>query len=407
VAGAPLVALRVALAGGARAEEIPGLALVTGRALAEGTSRRDWRGLAVAAESRGMTAAGFGAFESTGVAVDALAGDWERALGLAAEMLLEPVFPEERVAWLTRQAVAELEAQADEADVMTGRAFAELLYGGHPKGRPLQGDAASLARIRAADCARFHAAALARGGCVAVAGAIPEPAVRAALERRFAALAAPSARTLVVAAPPPASARRRELVTRAHDQAHLFVGQLTVARDHPDCAALELAAVVLGAGTGLSGRIPGRIRDREGLAYHASADAVAGAGLDPGRLVAYVGTSPDRLARAERGVAEELERLLEGGISEEELADARAYLTGREPFRRETARQWADLAAVGAIEGLPFEDPEWSRARLEAPGRAEVEAALRRHVDPARLAVAVGLPSPGAPAVAGGVEAGS
>jgi zinc protease len=391
--GAPLAVVRVALAGGARAEEIPGLALVTGRALAEGTRRRDWRALAVAAESRGMTAAGFGALESTGVAVDALAGDWQEAIELAAEMLLEPAFPEERVAWLARQAAAELEAQADEADVLTGRTFAALLYGEHPKGRPLQGDAGSLARITAADCARFHAAALARGGCVAVAGAIPEDEVRARLAARFPALGAADPRGLELAPPPDAAARRIEIVTRARDQAHLFVGQLTVAREHPDCAALELAAVVLGAGSGLSGRIPNRIRDREGLAYNASADAVAGAGLDAGRLVAYVGTAPERLARAERGVVAELERLLESGSTEEEIAEARSYLAGREPFRRETARQWADLAALGAIEGLPFEEAQWWRARLERPTRAEVEAALARHLDPARLSVAIGLPA--------------
>jgi len=391
--GAPLVAVRVVLAGGARREEIPGLALVAGRALAEGTRRRDWRALATAAESRGMNAVGFGSVESTGVAVDALADDWEGALALAAEMLLETTFPEDRVRWLARQAAAELEAQADEADVMTGRTFAELLYGAHPKGRPLQGDAKSLAAITPADCARFHAAALARGGCVSVAGAIDPEAVSARLEALLPDLRAGDDREFLPAAPPAAAATRREIRTRARDQAHLFVGQLTVARAHPDCAALELAAVALGAGSGLSGRIPNRIRDREGLAYHAAADTVAGAGLDPGRFVAYVGTAPETVEQALRGVVEETRRLLEGGLTDTELEEARSYLLGREPFRRETARQWCDLAALGALEGLPFEDGAWSRQRIAALDRRSVEAALVRHLDPDRLAVAVGLPA--------------
>ena len=67
---------------------------------------------------------------------------------------------------------------------------------------------------------------------------------------------------------------------------------------------------------------------------------------------------------------------------------------GREPFRRETARQWADLAALGAIEGLPLELPGWSRARIDGPTRGEIDAALRRWLDPDALAVAVGLPAP-------------
>jgi zinc protease len=163
-----------------------------------------------------------------------------------------------------------------------------------------------------------------------------------------------------------------------------------VTRAHPDYEALELASVVLGAGTGLTGRIPQRIREREGLAYTASA---AGAGLDPGRLYAYVGTSPETVARAERGVIEELCRFHAEGPTAEELDEARSYLLGREPFRRETARQWADLAAVGALYGLPLEDPTWSAERVAATTAAEVAAAVARHLDPEVLAITVGLPA--------------
>jgi len=390
--GAPLVAIRVALVGGARSEPSPGVALVAGRGLAEGSRRRDYRALAEAAEDRGLSAAAFGAFEWIGIAVDGLASAWEEALELAAEMALEPAFPEARVHLLARQAAAELEAQADDGATVAGRAFARLLYGEHPKGRPLQGDPESLARIDRETCVRFHAASLAAGGCVAVAGAIDEGAVESRLERLFAGL--PPARPAESPAPPPVpSARRLEVATRARDQAHLFVGQLSVARAHPDCAALEIAAIALGAGPGLSGRVPGRVRDRDGLAYDASADTVAGAGLDAGRLVAYAGTSPATLDRAEGAILEELRRLRGEGLTDGEIEEARAYLAGREPFRRETARQWVDLAAAGAIEGLPFEDERWSRRRSERPSAADVRSALARHLDPERLAVAIGRPA--------------
>jgi len=390
--GAPLVAIRVALAGGARAEPTPGVALVAGRGLAEGSRHRDYRALAEAAEDRGLSAAAFGAFEWIGVAVDGLASAWEEALELAAEMALEPAFPDARVRLLGRQAAAELEAQADDGATVAGRAFARLLYGEHPKGRPLQGDPESLARIDREACVRFHAASLAAGGCVAVAGAIDEGEVESRLERLFAGLPPPPPASSP-APPPVPAARRLEVTTRARDQAHLFVGQLSVARAHPDCAALEIAAIALGAGPGLSGRVPSRVRDRDGLAYDASADTVAGAGLDAGRLVAYAGTSPATVARAERAIVEELRRLGAEALADAEIEEARAYLVGREPFRRETARQWVDLAAAGAIEGLPFEDERWSRRRVAGPSAAEVRAALARHLDPERLAVAIGRPA--------------
>jgi zinc protease len=150
--------------------------------------------------------------------------------------------------------------------------------------------------------------------------------------------------------------------------------------------------VILGSGAGLTGRIPNRIRESEGLAYSAHAQVVSGAGLDPGRLVAYVGTSPATVERARVGVVEEITRLVEGGIEDSELEEARAYLLGREPFRRETARQWADILVEAEHYGLPLDDPGQRKAELTALDRAAVEAAARRHVRPGDLRVTVGLP---------------
>jgi zinc protease len=418
VEGAALVAIRVLAAGGERRESIPGQALVTGRMLAEGTLRRDFERISADAEGLGMIVGSFGGFEAHGIAVDALAADWEQAIDWVVELLFEPSFPEQRLRWLARQAAAELEAQNDEADTLTGRAHLEQLWAPHPRSRPLQGDAQSLARIGPDDCRAFHAAALANPLLVSVAGRIDEEAVRAALERRFAGTVEAQAddprpqpvvpgtlRRFHPEGEVPADSRevpadssatmetRREIRTRARDQAHLFLGHLTIPRSHADYAALEVAGVLLGAGAGLTGRIPQRIREREGLAYTAAADTVTGASLDPGRLAIYVGTSPATVAQAEASARDELARFLAEPISPAELADAKSYLIGREPFRRETGRQWADLLAASELLKLPLDDPEWHAAKIAALGAADVEAAARRHLDPERLIATVGLPA--------------
>jgi zinc protease len=392
VAGAPVVAVRVWLRGGARTEALPGQALLTGRLLAEGSRRRDWRRIAAEAENRGMGLHGFGGFESHGVALDALAADWEQALAWAAELALEPVFPEERAAFLRRQAEAELESLADQPDVKTAWGFLRQLYHPHPFARPLQGDPESLSHLVPADCAAFHHDALRRGAIVAVAGAIDEEAVARRVAALFADLAGDAAPWPEPPAPDGSTPRRAEVRTGAADQAHLYLGHLTLPRVHPDYPALELLSVVLGSGAGLAGRIPGRIRERDGLAYSAAAAAVAGAGLDPGRLVAYVATAPQTVPQAQAAVVEELTRLLADGLTDEEFEETRSYLLGRDPFRRETARQWAEILADAELYGLPLDRPEWIADGYRALDRAAVETAARRHLDPAKLKVTVGLP---------------
>jgi zinc protease len=396
VEGAALVAVRVLVAGGERREAIPGQALLTGRMLTEGTRRRDFERVSADAEALGMILSSFGGYEGHGLAIDALAADWRQALEWAAELLFEPAFPEARLSWLARQAAAELEAQADEADAFTARAHLEQLWAPHPRARPLQGDAASLATLRSEDCREFHAAALATVPIVSVAGRVDVDEVKAVVDRLFGAGAISDSGGDARPQPAPPAEHpeaRREIRTRAHDQAHLFLGHRTVARDHADYPALELAGVLLGSGSGLTGRVPQRIREREGLAYTASADAVSGASLDPGRLTVYIATRPATVAQAEASARDEVERFLTQPIGGEEFADAKAHLLGREPFRRETGRQWADLMASSELLGLPFDDPSWHAAKIAAVTAADVESAARRHLDPARLIATIGLPA--------------
>jgi zinc protease len=391
VEGAPVVAVRLSFQAGARHEPIPGQAVLTGRMLTEGTRRRDWRRIAEEAEGKGMILQSNGAFESIGLSIDALAEDWELALEWAAELMLEPSFPEDRCVWLARQTAAELESLADQPEVKTAWGFMEQLYAPHPRSRPLQGNEASLLALTPADCAELHHRARAHGIVASVAGTVDEDAVRRRLLELLDGTSVDA--DPYPEPPPPAGLEERRIVkTDAEDQAHLYAGHISVPRRHPDYAALEVLAVVLGSGAGLTGRIPARIREREGLAYTAYAQTAAGAGLDPGRLVAYVGTSPATVEQAERGVAEEIAKLVEDGITDTELEEARAYLLGREPFRRETARQWADLLTEAMEYGVPLDDPEHRQRELKSLDRRAVEEAARRHVHPGSLRITVGMP---------------
>ena len=391
VPGLPLVSLRVILRAGVVAESIPGLSLVTGRMLAEGTQHRDWRRLAIDFENRGMYAHAFGTAESLGVSLDSMSWDWRLALDWLAEMVLEPAFDEARVAFTARQAAAELASLLDQPDVRTGKAFLEQLYDPHPLSRPIQGSEESLLTIRSEDCLGLHRRALAWGGCVPVAGDSDEEEVLGVLGEMFGHRPAST--------PWPASPKihglaetRREVAGGEADQSHLYLGHLTVPRRHPDLLALEVAGIVLGSGGDLAGRIPQRVREVEGLAYHAGVGTVSGAGLTPGRFQIYVGTGPKRVERAEQAAREEVERFVEEGLEPDELEEARAYLLGREPFRRETLRQWADAMAVAELYDIPVDRPGWREGRLQALTGREVMAAVRRWIRPAEFRVTVGVP---------------
>lgn len=392
VPGPPVVSLRAWVRGGARIEETPGLALLTGRALTGG-NRISW-----SAEAAGAELVGSASLETHGLRIDALARHAERALDWTAELLLDPAFSEDRCRRLAHRQTAELEALDDRPDLRTARAFLHRLYAPHPAARPLPGDEESLSRLARKDvgeaCGRFHRRGLTHGVVLTVAGAIDADRI----EKRAHELFGPALADLAAAAPseppapPPSRDERRTVALPPGGQAHLFLGRVTVPRTHPDRTALELLAVVLGWGGGLAGRLPERLRHREALAYSVEVRTLAEAGLDPGRFVVYAATAPEHLERAEQALREELDRVAGGDLGAAEIEEARAYLLGRLPFHFEIPGQWAEAMGDAALYRRPEDDPRWHAERLRSVTVEEIHEMARRHLKTQGVSVTLGIP---------------
>lgn len=408
-----VVAARAWLRGGARRDPSPGLALLCGRMLVEGTARRTWREIAERAEARGVSLNGFASAEVHGLAVDALADDAGLALEWLAELALEPAFDRERFELLRDQTLGELRSLGDRPEVVAGWTFRDQLYHPHPLASPSQGTSESLAALTPEDCMRFHGEALARGGVVAVAGDIGEDAVLADLERLFGGAGAAGAESETLApagagpvgppstggglrdAEPPAprgrSEKRIEIATGAREQAHVYAGHFTVDRRHPDLPELRALGTLLGS-DGLAGLIPHRVREREGLAYATHVDLLAGAGTDPGALSVYLGTHPDHVERGLELVRESLREVLAQPPDAAAIESCKTGMIGRDPFLTETAGLWAGLLVDALLFDLPSYRRSWRLERIERLSPDGVFQAARRRLDPERLRVTVGLP---------------
>ena len=409
-----VVAVRAWLRGGARAGASPGLALLTGRMLVEGSANRTWREIAEQAEARGVVIDGSAAADVHGLTLGALASDADLALDWLAELLLAPSFDRRRFELLRDQALGDLLSLADRPEVVAGWAFRDQLYHPHPLAAPSQGTPESLAGLSPRDCRRFHEQSLARGVVVAVAGAIDEQETLARLERLFGAAPGtgegeaparperpsapagdPGAGQAASCAPPPACGRderRIEVVTAAREQAHVYAGHFTVNRTHADLPELRALGILLGS-DGLAGLIPNRIREREGLAYATGVDLLAGAGVDPGALSIYLGTHPDRVERGLELVRDSLRLVLEEPPGARVLEECKTGMFGREPFATETAGRWAALLVDSLLFDLPSYRRSWRLERIERLTPRGVFEAARRHVDPDLLRVTVGLPA--------------
>ena len=131
-----------------------------------------------------------------------------------------------------------------------------------------------------------------------------------------------------------------------------------------------------------------RLRDREGLTYGVIA-RFFGASLLDGPWAATFSVAPANLERAVAAAREEIERFVADGPSEAELADERAAMAGSYRVGLATPGGQARELVRLARHALPVAEIDRIPERILATGRAEVAAAVRRHIAPHRLCLAV------------------
>ena len=136
------------------------------------------------------------------------------------------------------------------------------------------------------------------------------------------------------------------LGNRDTSQAHLCISVPAYQRDHPDSWALGVLNGVLGEG--MSSRLFLSVREELGLAYDVGSGITEYA--DTGSVGIYAGVDPDKLEPAVQAILAELGRLRDADVPADELAKAKAYLSGGLELRMDDTRHLASW--IGGQEAL-------------------------------------------------------
>jgi zinc protease len=172
-----------------------------------------------------------------------------------------------------------------------------------------------------------------------------------------------------------------------------------VARTAPDYDAVMMMNYVLGGGS-LSSRLMDQIRDRQGLVYGVYSGLMAGIGAGP--LQIRAGTNPANAARCADAILDEVRRLHDEGPSDEEMEEARGYLTGVFPVRLETNAGVAGQLLSAEIYGLGLDYIERYPSIIRSVTTARAREAARKHLDPEHYVLVFAGPLD--PAALGDVE---
>jgi zinc protease len=316
------------------ANEQAGLSSFVASMVTRGSVQFSFDALNEAVESIGASLAVGSDTHSSAFGANSLSEDFPRMVELLAEVLRRPTFPAEHVERVRQQKLVSIQERDQDTQRAANLRFYETIYPEHPYGRSVAGYKETVSAVSRADLESFYEARYTPNGAImVVVGDVQTQAVLDLLHQHFGDWRGPIPDQSV---PPVRQLEQPLRVTipmRDKVQSDIVIGSMAVPRKHPDYYAVRVANTILGV-FGMMGRLGEQVREQEGLAYYSysSHDAELYAGV----WLAEAGVNPANVPLAVDSILAEFERLGDELVSEQELADSQAYMTGVLPLALET-----------------------------------------------------------------------
>ena len=387
----PFVALELRFRGGTSLDA-PGkrgaTSLMVGL-LEEGAGDLDAQGFARATEALAAQFGFDGSDDGVSVSARFLTENRDEAVELLRLSLVEPRFSQVALDRVRAQVLSGIRSRATDPDKIAGARMDALLFGDHPYGSDPAGTIESVSALTREDMVAAHRGALARDRLyVSAVGDITAEDLGPLLDRLLGDL--PETGAPMPAPVAPGFTGGVEVVQFDTPQSVAVFAQPGMDQDDPDFFAAYLLNTVLGGG-GFKSRLMSEVREKRGLTYGVYSYLVP---KDLANLyMGSVSSANDRIGEAIGVIRAEWARMAEAGVTEKELGDAKALLTGAYPLRFDGNGAIARILVGMQVDGMPIDYAVTRNDRMNAVTLEDVNRVARELLDPeAMMFVVVGKP---------------
>jgi predicted Zn-dependent peptidase len=307
--------------------------------------------------------------EYTGYYAKAATRHFDKVLDVVSDMYLNPLFESSEIEKEKGVIIEELRMYKDLPQQHVHEVLADLMYGDQPAGWPVIGTEDTIRSFT-----RDHFIAyrkdhyISNATTVVVSGNINEKEAIEKVSAAFASMFTEGKKDkLPVKESQNAPAIRTEF--KDTDQTHLVISFRTFSIFDPRIYTMRLISAVLGAG--MSSRLFNKMRDQLGICYYISASHSPS--TDHGELSISAGVDNSRVEQGIKGILEEIERLKNAPISDEELKKVKDYLAGTMMLELETSDARAEY--VGGQETIKkrIDSPDERIAAINKVTAADIQ----------------------------------
>jgi len=332
----------------------------------------DLIGAQMSSNSRGASAAVLKKYEA-------------KMLDLLSDMVLNPVFTQEEMTLYLNILKSSLKAIGDDAGLLCRRVSPALMYGkGYPDGEVVTEE--TLDNITTDDLQKFHQTYFAPNVCrLVIVGDITEKDAKANAEKYFGKWKKKTVPVTNYTLPVAPEKTKVAMIEKAgtSQSAIDITYPVDLKIGAPDMLAASVMSYIFGGGA--SSRLFDNLREKHSYTYgvynRLSPDEQFGTyALTSGRGAAQVkATATDS---AIFNIKQEMRDMINKPISEQELANAKAYLAGSFGRSLEQASRVADFAVNIDKYKLPKDYYKTYLKRLDAITVADIQAAAKKYLRP-------------------------
>lgn len=300
--------------------------------------------------------------DTVSISAQILTENRDVALALLRQTIMEPRFDQDALDRVRAQVLVGLNADAKDPNTIAGLAFASQAFGDHPYGTDGKGTSETVSILTRQDMFAAHEAVFAKDRLyVSAVGDITPEALGVLLDELLGDL--PETGTAMPAPVTPEISGGITVIPFDTPQSSALFGQTGIDRHDPDFFSAYVLNQILGGGS-FESRLMTEVREKRGLTYGAYSYLV------PRDLAAtYVGSfasANEKMAEAIEVVQNEWQRIAQDGVSQDELADAKTYLTGAYPLRFNGNGQIASILVNMQMDDLPIDYVVTRNSKIEA-----------------------------------------
>ena len=316
----------------------------------------------------------------------ALSETQDEAFDLLRLAVNKPRFDEAAVNRMRLQIASGLRRKTENPRDIASKELMERLFPSHPYRRDTQGTLETVPLIKIADMRQFMIERLARDNLiVAAVGDITPEQLRKRLDQVFGGLPA-KAKPWQLPRTAPDAADRVVVIEKPVPQSVIRWGQGGLLRKDRDFFAAYIVNHVLG-GAGFESRLMDEVREKRGLAYSTSSSLVT---LDQGGLLmGAADTRNDSATKTLDVVRAEWQRMRDSGVTQNELNDAKTYITGSYALQFGSSSSIAGVLLGIQLEELGIDYIDRRNKEIAAVTLSDVNRVAKSLLTPDKLTIVV------------------